>query len=410
MLSVDEAQARVLAQIPRLPAERVALGEAAGRVLATTIVAGRALPPFDNSAMDGYAVRAADLSPTGVTRLRRVGESRAGSREPAPVAEGEAARILTGAPMPPGADTVVMQENVSLEGDAVIVHQAPRAGAHVRFVGEDVEAGATTLEAGAELGPGEIGLLAALGVAFVEVIGRPRVGILATGDELREVDEPLENGQIVTSNSYALAAQVAAAGGIPVPLGIARDDEADIAARVRRGLRTDLVLTSGGVSVGDYDLVRKVLESLGWKSDFWKVRMRPGKPIAFGQLGDVPVLGLPGNPASSMVCFELFARPAIRAMAGHPRPYRTLATGRLVTAYAKDDDRTHFVRCGASDQRGELFLQPLGKQGSGMLSSMVGVAALAIVDGGAQEVPAGGAVPAMILDRFYADRARPGWW
>src|SRR6185503_4128448 len=183
-----------------------------------------------------------------------------------------------------------------------------------------------------------------------------------------------------------LAAQVAAAGGVPVPLGIARDTEADIAARVRRGMRTDLVITSGGVSVGDYDLVRKVLESMGWKSDFWKVRMKPGKPLAFGLLGDVPVLGLPGNPASSMVCFELFVRPAIRAMAGHPRPFRAIATGRLVSAYAKDDERTHFVRCGASDQRGELFLQPLGKQGSGMLSSLVGVAALAVIDGPAAEI------------------------
>jgi molybdopterin molybdotransferase len=170
------------------------------------------------------------------------------------------------------------------------------------------------------------------------------------------------------------------------------------------------VISSGGVSVGDYDLVRKVLESLGWKSDFWKVRMKPGKPLAFGRLRDVPVLGLPGNPASSMVTFELFVRPVIRAMAGHPRPFRAIAQGRLVTPYAKTDDRTHFVRCGASDQRGELFLQPLGKQGSGMLTSMIGVAALAVVDGGVQEIPAGGAVPAMILDRLYGDRATPGWW
>ncbi len=317
---------------------------------------------------------------------------------------------MTGAPLPPGADTVVMQENTVVEEGAVIVHRAPPLGAHVRARGEDIEEGVTVLGSGSELGPGEVGILAALGVAFVEVVGRPRVGILATGDELREVDEELGPGQIVNSNSYALAAQVAAAGGVPVPLGIARDDEADIAARVHRGLRTDLVLTTGGVSVGDYDLVRKVLESLGWKSDFWKVRMKPGKPLAFGKLGELPVLGLPGNPASSMVCFELFVRPAIRAMSGHPRPFRAIATGRLVTPYAKEDDRTHFVRCGASDQRGELFLQPLGKQGSGMLSSMIGVAALAVVDGGAQEVPAGGAVPAMILDRLYGDRAQPGWW
>ena len=410
MLSVEEAQARVLAQIPRLPAERVSLLEATGRVLAQTVVAQRPLPPFDNSAMDGYAVRAADLSPTGVTRLRLSGESRAGGAMPANVNEGEAARILTGAPMPPGADTVVMQENAGVEDGAVIVHHAPALGAHVRLAGEDVEETATVLEPGAEIGPGEVALLAALGVSFVEVVGRPRVGILATGDELREVDEPLGPGQIVTSNSYALAAQVVAAGGLPVPLGIARDDEADVAARVRRGLRTDLVITSGGVSVGDYDLVRKVLESLGWKSDFWKVRMKPGKPLAFGVLGEVPVLGLPGNPASSMVCFELFVRPAIRAMSGHARPFRTVASGRLVTPYRKDDDRTHFVRCGASDQRGELFLRPLGKQGSGMQSSLVGVAALAIVDGGAQEIPAGGQVPAIVLDRLYSDRAQPGWW
>jgi molybdopterin molybdotransferase len=312
--------------------------------------------------------------------------------------------------MPPDADTVVKQEDVTVEDGAVIVTRAPLRGAHVRTVGDDVPDGALTLEPGVEIGPGEVGLLAALGIAFVQVVGRPRVGILVTGDELCEIDEPPGPGQIVSSSSYMLAAQVAAAGGVPVPLGIARDDVADIAARARRGTRTDLLLTTGGVSVGDYDLVRSVLDGLGWKLDFWKVRMRPGKPVAFGLLGDVPVLGLPGNPASSMVCFEVFARPAIRAMAGHPRPYRTVAVGRLVSAVRKEDHRTHFVRCGASDQRGELFLRPLLKQGSGALSSMIGVAALAIVDGPPQEIPAGGQVPAMILDRFYADRSQPGWW
>jgi molybdopterin molybdotransferase len=409
MLSVEEAQARILSQIPRLSPERVILAEAAGRVLARSVVAGRDLPPFSNSAMDGYAVRAVDLSPTGITRLRLVGESRAGTRRPASIQEGEAARILTGAPIPPGADTVVMQEHTSLEDGAVLVQRAPPHGAHVRHAGEDVERGAMTLLDGMPLGAGEIGLLAALGVPFVEIYGRPRVGILATGDELREVDEPLEHGQIVTSNTHALCAQVVEAGGVPVPLGIARDDEADLQARIRRGLKCDVLLTSGGVSVGDYDLVRKVLEAMGWRSEFWKVRMKPGKPLAFGVLEGVPVIGLPGNPASSMVTFELFVRPALRTMAGFPRPYRPVAVGRIVSPYAKDDDRTHFVRCGASDQRGELYLQPLGKQGSGMLSSMVGVSALAVIDGPAIEVPAGGLVPAMILDRSYADRELPGF-
>ncbi|MBI2893387.1 MAG: molybdopterin molybdotransferase MoeA [Deltaproteobacteria bacterium] len=409
MLTVIEAQQRILGQIARMSPERVPLTEAVGRVLARRVVAKRPLPPFDNSAMDGYAVRGADLSTTGVTRLRLVGESRAGTLEPVRVGEGEAARVLTGAPMPPGTDTVAMQEHARVEGDCVVIERAPAFGSHVRHAGEDVECGATTLTEGAALGPGEVGLLAALGVPFVETYARPRVAILATGDELREVDEPLEHGQIVTSNSYALAAQVVEAGGVPVPLGIARDDEDDLVARIRRGMRSDLLITSGGVSVGDYDLVRKVLETLGWRSEFWKVAMRPGKPLAFGVLERVPVIGLPGNPASSMVTFELFVRPAIRAMAGHRRPFRPVVTGRLVTAYHKSDDRTHFVRCGASDQRGEIYLQLLDKQGSGMLSSMVGVSALAVIHGPRAEVPAGGLVPAILLDRTFADRELAGF-
>jgi molybdopterin molybdotransferase len=397
MLSIREAQERILERVGTLASERVPLLEACGRVLAEDLVAGRALPPFDNSAMDGYAVRGADLAPGAGTRLAVVGESRAGSGELPAVGPGQGIRIFTGAPMPPGADTVVIQEVVRREGETIVVERPPRTGANVRYAGEDVAPGATVLSRGAVVDAAAVGLAAALGRGWLGVVARPRVAILATGDELREPDEPLGRGEIVSSNTYAVAAQVLAAGGTPVPLGIARDEETSIRGHVERGRQCDMILTLGGVSVGDYDLVRAVLDGLGWESSFWKVDMKPGKPLSVGWLGGVPVIGLPGNPASAMVTFELFARPALRRMGGHAHPFRREVAVPLAVAYAKDDNRAHVVRCRMRREAGGPVLEPLAKQGSAMLTSMIGVDAFAIIDGPARTVEAGTAVPALVV-------------
>jgi molybdopterin molybdotransferase len=397
VLSIRDAQDRILARAAPLPGERVPIDAALGRVLAEDLIAGRVLPPFDNSAMDGYAVRAADLDVAEASGLRVVGEVKAGAGELVPLQPGTAVRIFTGAPMPPGADTVVIQEVTRREGDMVIVERRPKAGANVRYAGEDVALNTRVLARGAVVDPGAIGLACALGRTSLTVTGRPRVAILATGDELREPDEPLGPGQIVSSNTYAVAAQVTEAGGTPIALGIAADEKQVIRARLERGLRYDIVLTLGGVSVGDYDLVRAVLDDLGWESSFWKVDMKPGKPLSVGWLDGVPIIGLPGNPASSMVTFELFVRPAVRRMLGHTGVFRRELGLPLAADYRKDDKRVHVVRCRLRCVEGRTMLEPLVKQGSGMLTSMVGVDALALIDAPPGILAAGMIVRVLLL-------------
>jgi molybdopterin molybdotransferase len=397
MLTIHEAQCRILERTAPLAVERVPLLAAHGRVLAEDVVATRALPPFDNSAMDGYAVRGADLAAGPGVALEIVGESRAGTAELPRVGAGQAVRIFTGAPMPPGADTVVIQEVVGREGNRIVIERPPRIAANVRYAGEDVATGAVVLRSGAIVDAAAIGLTAALSRAWLAVVVEPRVAILATGDELREPDEPLGPGEIVSSNSYAVAAQVREAGGVPVPLGIARDEEGSIRERIERGRRCDVVITMGGVSVGDYDLVRKVLDGLGWESSFWKVDMKPGKPLSVGWLGGVPVIGLPGNPASSMVTFELFVRPLLRKLRGHASPFRSTARLPLSVDYAKDDKRAHVVRCRIERREDVASLVPLVKQGSGMMTSMIGVDALAIIDAPPGTIAAGTPVSALLV-------------
>ena len=397
MLSIEEAQQRILERAVPLRGERVPVVEAAGRVLAEDIVAPRPLPPFDNSAMDGYAVRAADLGPRPGARLQVVGESRAGAGDLPTVGSGQAVRIFTGARMPPGADTVVIQEVVTRDGAEIVIQRPPRPQANVRYAGEDLAPGAVALQRDTVVDPGAVGLACALGRNALEVIARPRVAILATGDELREPDEPVAPGEIVSSNSYALMAQVAEAGGVPVALGIARDEESSIRQRLERGLRCDVILTVGGVSVGDYDLVRDVLDQLGWSSSFWKVNIKPGKPLSVGWLQGIPVIGLPGNPASSMVTFELFVRPLIRRLQNFPSPFRPEFRAPLDADYEKNDERVHVVRCRTTRDGDRVVLVPLRKQGSGMLTSMVGVHALALIDGPARVVSAAERVRALAL-------------
>lgn len=394
MLSVRDALARVLAAAPPLATEAVPLRAAAGRILARDLVATRALPPHDNSAMDGIAVRAADVPGT----LPVDGTIAAGDPPLRRLRRGHALRIMTGAPMPAGADAVVIREQVDDRGHEVAVAAGARPGQNVRRAGEDVAIGALALAEGTLLGAGEIGLCAALGVAAPPCARRPRVAILSTGDELVEVDVAPAPGQIVSSNDYALAAQVAEAGGEPVPLGIAGDDRAQLTARLAIGLEHDVLLTSGGVSVGEFDFVKEAFRDAGVELDFWKVAMKPGKPLAFGVArSGTLVFGLPGNPVSAMVSFELFVRPALRTMLGALEVERPRAEVTLGADYRKQAGRAHFVRARLRRDGGALVATPHERQGSGMLSSMVGVDALIEIPAATSALSAGDRATAVLL-------------
>ncbi len=394
MLSVDEAKRLILSGVTAARAEVVPIGEADGRVLAHAELARRALPPWDNSAMDGFAVRAGELP----GELPVVGTIAAGDPPDRVLEPGTVWRIMTGAPLPAGADAVVMREDVEDSGERARFTETPEVGANIRHRGEDVGAGDELVGAGALLGAGEIGLLAAQGCATVRVWRRPRVAVLSTGDELVNVETEPGPGQIVNSNAYALAAQIREAGGIAVHAGIARDDPASLTEALKRALDSaDVLVTSGGVSVGDFDYVKDAMEAAGVRIDFWKVAMKPGKPLAFGAAGDVPVFGLPGNPVSSMVVFELFVRPALLAMQGQTRTERSLAQVVLTAPYRKQPGRAHYLRARVA-RRGpvlEAVLHP--KQGSGNLSSMVGVNALVVVPADWGDVSAGDTLTALML-------------
>jgi molybdopterin molybdotransferase len=382
MLSVQEALARVLAAIPVLGSETVPLPSGLGRVLAEGIVAARDLPPWDNSAMDGYALRAADTTAAGAdrpARLQVLGEIPAGAVAGRAVGAGETYRILTGAPMPPGTDAVIPQEEVGRDGPVLVVPRAVPVGLFVRLRGEDIRTGDPVLVPGTVLTPAALGVLAALGRPLVRVHQRPRVAILSTGDELVDLDGALGPGQIRNSNTYTLAAQVQEAGGVPVNLGIARDSREDLEARVRWGLPADMLVSSAGVSVGDRDFVREVMEKLGAELDFWKVSMRPGKPLTFGRLNGRPFFGLPGNPVSSMVTFELFVRPALRRMAGDPRLFRPRATAWMGEVLDNPGIRQGYLRVRLDQEGGRLVARSTGEQGSGILRSMLLADALAVV-------------------------------
>jgi len=393
MLSVTEAAARIRGRVPCLGAEWVSLWDAEGRVLAREVTATRPLPPCDNSAMDGYAARSADLPGT----LQVVGEAAAGHPWMAAVAAGTAVRIMTGAPLPPGADTVVMQEDATRDGDRVTLPAAP-VGDHVRRAGEDVAVGELALSAGLRLHPGALTLLAALGLAKVEVAWRPRVAILSTGDELVDVEADPEFGQIVDSNAHGLAAAVRAAGGEPTYLGIVPDTRAATVDALATALEHDAVITTGGVSVGTHDHVRDALDEAGVGLELWKVAMKPGKPVAFG-VGPrgTPVFGLPGNPVSTMVAFELFVRPALLTMQCVVEVDRPRTPVVLPEGYAKPAGRAHYLRARLDRDGEHLIAQLHAKQGSAMISSMIGADALVEIPAEATEIAAGGMATAILL-------------
>jgi molybdopterin molybdotransferase len=410
ILTVEEAVEQVLSMFSPLEPERVPILEALGRVLAEDVYAEGDIPPHSNSAMDGYALLAWDT--VGATRddpkrLQVIENLAAGYVTDTKVEHGTAIRIMTGAPVPPGADAVIRFERTDQHGKWVDVFYEVAPGQNIRLAGEDVRAGDLVLRKGTQLRPQEIGMLASLGRTDAMVIRRPRVAILATGDEVVEIDQPLAPGKIRNSNSYSNAAQVLKYGGEPLMLGVARDQLDDLTAKIQSGLErgADLLLTSGGVSVGDFDVVKKVLAAEG-EITFWRVRMKPGKPLAFGHIDapsdggrrSVPVLGMPGNPVSVMVSFEIFARPAILKMLGLTDLDKQVVTATLTDPIPDKDDRRHYVRVHVRQGQDGYVASLTGEQGSGILNSMVRANGLAIIPETWSSAQAGATVRVILLE------------
>jgi len=420
MVSVEEARERILSFFERLDVVRTPLLESLGQVVAEDVGAPFDIPPLDNTAMDGYAVRASDT--TGATEgepreLRVIADLAAGYLLDTAIGPGEAVRIMTGAPMPPGADAIVPFEETDepmrdpgqapARGDTVRVFKAADPSANIRFRGEDVKAGQAVIAAGRVVRPSEVGVLSSIGLTSALVFRRPVVAILSTGDEITEPGQPLAPGRIYDANAYGVAALVKRCGGIPRLLGIAKDTVEDLTARIHEGLSADMIVTSAGVSRGDFDVVKDVLAREG-RIDFWSVRMKPGKPLAFGAFTSpdgrsVPHLGLPGNPVSSMVSFELFGRPAIFKMMGRSdweRPaLRVITRDRVVNT----DGRRFYARCIVSkSEDGRYYADLTGPQGSGILTSMSAANALTVIPEDLPVAEPGDEIDVMMLDWEHA--------
>jgi molybdopterin molybdotransferase len=383
VLDLETAVAQVLAAMPAPQVERISLTESAGRILAEPVISPLDLPAFDNSAMDGYAVRAADIRTAKAdapVRLRLKGRIAAGEAFSGELSPGECLRLFTGAPIPSGADAVVMQEDTRVEGDVVHIYAAAQPGENIRFQGEDVRRGATLAETGTEISPGLIGLLGAVGLGEVRVGRRPTVGLLATGSELQEAGQPLAAGQIYESNRALLAPLIARAGGVPIAYPLIRDSLEATRTALEQAFRDcDIVISSGGVSVGEMDFVKAAFESLGGKLQFWRVAIRPGKPFVFGTLGGKYLLGLPGNPVSAFVTFLLLSRPALRRWQGAREVSLPPQPGILAEPLTNFGERRHFLRVRvAADGK----VHSAGKQASHALAS------LAVADG-LVDLPAG---------------------
>ncbi|KPK15593.1 MAG: hypothetical protein AMJ62_08780 [Myxococcales bacterium SG8_38] len=399
MRTIEEALASMLPAFVPIGEEKLHLRQAAGRHLSRDIVALVDSPPFDNSAMDGYAVRAEDVAsstPDAPVELRVHGESRAGASLPAPLSPRVACRIFTGAALPAGADTVVAQEDTEPTRDGVRIREAATRGQHVRRHGSDLRAGEILLRAGDRLWPGEIGLLASQNIAEVHVYRQPKVAILSTGDELRELGAALDPGTIVNSNVYVLTEMLRSLGAIPVPLPAARDDLAEIEKALRQALEADVVITMGGVSVGAYDLVHDAFERIGIEPAFWKVRIKPGKPVAFARYQGKPIIGVPGNPISAMITFEVLVAPGLRAMLGDPQPHPQPVSAKLRGPYHRRPGRTEIARGVATREGDDIVVALHEQQGSGSLPSFVGVNALVILPPESADLQAGDRVDTIL--------------
>ncbi|MFQ5589088.1 MAG: gephyrin-like molybdotransferase Glp [Nitrospiria bacterium] len=405
MISVEQAQKIILDEIHPMPHEKILLSHALRRTLAEDIRSPLDHPPWDTSAMDGYAVRVSDTataSPKNPVLLKVIEEIPAGKLPQKTLNNGEAAKIMTGAPLPEGAEAVIKVEETASENNGVRVFAAPERGEYIRLQGEAIRAGDPVLKKGALIRPAEIAMMASIGKSVVPVFQRPRVGILSTGDELADLDEPRGLDKILNSNGYGLAAQVTAAGGLPLTLGIAKDSKTDLNEKIAAGLSSDFLLISGGVSMGDYDFVLEVLETLGVTMRLWKVAMKPGKPVAFGTLQGRPVFGLPGNPVSSMVTFEEFVRPALLKALGRASLFRPVLTAKLEETVKKRPGRRQFLRAVVSVENGEYRVRATGHQGSAILMSLVKANALMILPEEGEGLHAGEKVKVQLLSDIVA--------
>ena len=399
MLTVAEARSRILERISTLDSRDIPLRHAHGRVLAENVTSERDVPPFANSAMDGYAVRAADVASASggaPVRLEVVGEVRAGSPPPREVAPHTALRIMTGAMVPDGADAVVRVEDTAEEDGAVAIQAAVPEGMSLRAAGSDLRRGDLVARAGRLITAGMIGVIASAGRSAVRCVRAPRVLVLTTGDELREPGETLGPGQITNTNRYTLMAAVEEAGGEVVDVGVARDERDDLLERLRSAKNIDLVVTTGGVSMGAYDLVRHLMEE-GRNVDFWQVALRPGKPLLFGDVGGVPLIGLPGNPVSTLVCFELFVRPALLKMQGRSDLEREHLTAITEDRLTNPPHLEQYFRAIARREGGRIVVRLTGDQGSHVLRSMADANCFIVVPQGTSEVAAGAEVQILPL-------------
>ena len=372
---LTEAQKVVLDATPVLGVEKIPILDALGRVLGEDIVAERDNPPWDNSAMDGFAVRWEDIKQGHAIQkpvtLSIIEDVPAGKMPSKTVGSGQAIRIMTGAPIPKGADTVLKVEDTEHTPESVRVFKPEQKGSNIRPQGEDVRKGERIITKGTQIRPGEAGMLAILAKSFVFVYQRPRVAILSTGDELADLDERFSDEKIINSNSYGIAAAVQDAGGVPFLLGIARDNPAALKEKISHGLTADILVLSGGVSMGDYDFTKAVFHDLGAEMNFWKLAIKPGQPLAFGKIQGKLAFGLPGNPLSSMITFEQLVRPAMLKMSGHRSYGRPLVQAVFQEKFSKRTDRRHFLRGVLTREDGVFKVRTTGDQGSGILTSMV---------------------------------------
>ena len=375
LTQLQDAQRIVLEATPTLGLEKISILDALGRVLGEDIVADRDNPPWDNSAMDGFAVRWDDIKqehaiqkPVTLTVIEDVAAGKMPSKS---VGAGQAIRIMTGAPLPKGADTVLKVEDTEHTPESVRVFKPEQRGANIRPQGEDAKRGECIIGMGTQIRPGEAGMLAILAKSFILAYQRPRVAILSTGDELADLDERFSEEKIINSNSYGMAAAVQEAGGIPMLLGIARDTPAALKEKISHGLTAEILVLSGGVSMGDYDFTKAVFHELGGEMHFWKLAIRPGQPLAFGKIQGKLAFGLPGNPVSSMVTFEQLVRPAMLKMSGHRSYGRPVVEAIFQERFSKRTDRRHFLRGVLTREDGVFKVRTTGAQGSGMLTSMV---------------------------------------